>query len=60
MKLTPKEQAIDIEKTLDRIEEIIVKRELPQGLVGDLMSQSLDEFHRKLAERFAKLQSQLK
>ena len=60
MSLTPKEQAMDIDQMLHRIEEIIVKGELPDNLAGDLMSQSLAEFHEKLSERLDALQKQLK
>ncbi|SIT81251.1 hypothetical protein SAMN05421665_1241 [Yoonia rosea] len=60
MSLTPEEQAMDIGQILDRIKEIIVNGELPDNLAGDLMSQSLTEFHEKLSKRLDALQEQLK
>jgi hypothetical protein len=60
MSLTPDEQALDIEQMLNRIEEIIVSEELPNNLAGDLMSQSLHEFHERLSVRIAELQDRLK
>ena len=57
MALTPEEEAIDIEHALNRIEDVIVSGELPNNLSGDLMSQSLTEFYRKLSQRFAELQA---
>lgn len=60
MKLTPQEQVMDIEQMLDRIEEIIVNGELPNNLAGELMSQSLHEFHDKLSKRLADIQDKLK
>lgn len=60
MSLTPKEQELDIEQMLDRIEEIIANGELPKGLAGALMSQSLEEFHQRLSNRLEALQTLLK
>jgi len=59
MNLTPDEQALDIEQMLDCIEDIIVNEELPTNLAGDLMSQSIHEFHERLSARLAKLQARL-
>lgn len=59
MSLTPKEQVMDIEQMLYRIEEIITKGELPNNLAGDLMSESLHEFHDKLSKRLGALQAKL-
>jgi hypothetical protein len=61
MSLTPKEQVLDIEQMLARIEEIIIDGELPtKNLAGDLMSQSITEFREKLSKKIAELQEVLK
>jgi hypothetical protein len=60
MSLTPKEQVLDIEQMLARIEEIIIDGELPTNLAGDLMSQSITEFREKLSKKIAELQEVLK
>lgn len=60
MSLTPKEEAIDIEKALDEIETVIVENKLPNNLGGNLMSESLIEFHSKLSDRLSALQDCLK
>lgn len=60
MSLTPKEQVMDINQLLDSIEEIIVKGELPDNLSGDLISQSLTDFHAKLSKKLDALQKKLK
>jgi hypothetical protein len=60
MSLTPKEQILDIEHLLARIKEIIIDKELPTNLAGDLISQSIIEFHEKLSKKLAELQAVLK
>jgi hypothetical protein len=60
MSLTTKEQVLDIEQMLARIKEIIIDEELPTNLAGDLMSQSITEFHEKLSKKLAELQAVLK
>lgn len=55
MTLTIQEQALDIKASINRIEDIISKGELPNNLAGDLMSQSHIERHDRLSKRLADL-----
>jgi len=50
----------EMEALLDRIEDIILKGELPRNLAGDLMSQSLEKFYDKLSSRLEAIQSTLR
>jgi len=57
MNLTTEEQVLDIEKMLDRIENILVSRELPTNLAGCLIGQSLHEAHDRLSEKLKNILS---
>lgn len=56
MNLTPNEQITDIEQMLTKIKDIITSGDLPTGLAGDLLSQSLLDRYDRLSAQLAQLQ----
>lgn len=56
MNLTPNEQITDIEQMLTKIKDIIISGDIPKGLAGDLLSQSLLVRYDRLSAQLAQLQ----